>query len=887
LALEHLENLKPSATQSYDFVVLQATDNSIPFYESLGFVRVGGIMEKKHATSNKDEEGKENDEGVLSEIITSDMTMYITEKRGETPQEIAKKLKVDLWDMLFLNKGLFSVALTPTCKLLLGTTLRVPVPKREVPKRVSLRTASPSKAKPINSNPDEADNDESLITWYTAKENDTPTMIAKRFRLNCQQLIQANAARLPGLISKSRLKHGTRVQVSHFHIVTKIWTAYAHWSFPDDRMEAGEPSYLMCYKLERRREKGKVSVLSSLQVQVEEYTPTPLLLLPDTPSAVDPAVEGVVVEASPSTVSSTPGTSTPDSNTLPSQPTTPILLVRDTNRDSLVQLNVLCDGAMVKPSPIISKTTTDTAPTDFSAGKLQPPAPPEPESLKKPKRAPGPFVLFCQDMQDRKKTLLEGLSVAEASQLLADRWSKAPLNIRTSYEVLAQKGKQEYLAQKEIYSQKLREMEQEAQVRAPTSKCPHGEAPPNIAAPNEETAMKRKKDREVLYNKIVKVKPEALPFTATTLPNKEELKDLDGDDPTCSLSLQPVHYEYWFVLTYIPDLQWCHLVPLVKVGEFTVEDKKPRLVGRPKWKLVDERLCQEIDISSRYVIPVESRETKRSPNADKEEWDIIDKDEEDALSNGSSRASARSSTSAKNRRKRKNPDSPEEETKKGLNDELSSLTAPFASGTSTLLDIDTSMVDKTMAHQTPFNMTGDAAKATERIEVGLPPMELDLSQLQQATMISEGSCRSEDSASPPTPGSYPPCMCGSQAFCPMHQPPIPYHYAPYHHPSHYPPSHHYHYPPTHGYHPMQEHYMQSGYHQYGPPGDNWPGYGFPQGQYPSYHGMQPPPMCAPPDELSSYFTPAYPPMPPAIETPRHSRTSAVGLDLSVEREIAL
>lgn len=37
-----IEELSAQNSQ-YDFVALQATDNSIPFYESLGFIRVGAV----------------------------------------------------------------------------------------------------------------------------------------------------------------------------------------------------------------------------------------------------------------------------------------------------------------------------------------------------------------------------------------------------------------------------------------------------------------------------------------------------------------------------------------------------------------------------------------------------------------------------------------------------------------------------------------------------------------------------------------------------------------------------------------------------------------------------------------------------------------------------
>jgi hypothetical protein len=77
-----------------------------------------------------------------------------------------------------------------------------------------------------------------------------------------------------------------------------------------------------------------------------------------------------------------------------------------------------------------------------------------------------------------------------------------------------------------------------------------------------------------------------------------------------------------YVLTYIPDLKWCHLAPMVQDGTFG-EDRR-RALGKPKWRLVDESLCKEVDISSSFCIPIRSRPMRKTLDADKEEWDIID-----------------------------------------------------------------------------------------------------------------------------------------------------------------------------------------------------------------------------------------------------------------------
>lgn len=44
----------------------------------------------------------------------------------------------------------------------------------------------------------------------------------------------------------------------------------------------------------------------------------------------------------------------------------------------------------------------------------------------------------------------------------------------------------------------------------------------------------------------------------------------------------------------------------------------------PRWRLVDEELGKEVDISSSYCIPIKSRSIRKTLDADKEEWCIVD-----------------------------------------------------------------------------------------------------------------------------------------------------------------------------------------------------------------------------------------------------------------------
>lgn len=64
---------------------------------------------------------------------------------------------------------------------------------------------------------------------------------------------------------------------------------------------------------------------------------------------------------------------------------------------------------------------------------------------------------------------------------------------------------------------------------------------------------------------------------------------------------------------------------MAQEGIFGPERKRSH--GRPRYRLVDEKLALELDISSTYCIPVKARALKRSNDADKEEWDVIDNGE--------------------------------------------------------------------------------------------------------------------------------------------------------------------------------------------------------------------------------------------------------------------
>ena len=512
LVIEELERMKPTSTHNYDYVVLQATENSKPFYESMGFVRVGAVTKEEVKAQDRrssmtsqtsssssscieaevlppDSPEKADTIATKYEIISSPNFTYTTKKKGETPNDVAKKFGVDVWDIIFLNKDIYK-EICPTARLLEGTLLHVPkVDERK-------KRSSPT--------------EQTSPTYYFAKENETPRGIAKMFGVDCLKLVEANKGRLEGLLSNSRLMAGTRLKVSNFDNDDDEYNAYAHWGFPDDEFEDQEPSYMMALKLDRK--KGNQAVkrrpfLESLATTITPYTPTPLVL-----------------------------------------PTSP---VRSSNTPA-------------RPSVVTPK------PPDTDANAPKP-----------PKRPTSAYLLFCTHKRAILGGTLEGKSGAETSKVLGKLWNSLPPCKRNRYEVAAQHDRKRYQREKEQYDAefaKYQESRPEAQKKAPAPASRGGSASTS------------------LYNKVVRLRPEAI---------------TEGSD-----------YEYWYVLTFIPDLKWCHLAPMRKAGTFG--EDRPRAKGRTKWILVDEKLGKEVDISSSFCIPIKSRSMRRTADADKEEWDIID-----------------------------------------------------------------------------------------------------------------------------------------------------------------------------------------------------------------------------------------------------------------------
>ena len=240
---------------NYDYVVLQATDNSVPFYESMGFTRVGAITldESEASGENKEKEEKEKEVPIASslspspspspsntpppppppqplpplksEIVTSATIKYETTKFDERPLDMAKQFNCDVWDIIFLNRPLYP-GLIPSSRLQIGTELFVPDVKTQMKNCDAFTTTKQA--------------------FYTASDNETPKMIGEKLQIDWRELVRNNKARHPGLLFYSKLQEGTLLKLSGDEYIP-----YCHWSFPEDNLESASPSYMMARRLNR------------------------------------------------------------------------------------------------------------------------------------------------------------------------------------------------------------------------------------------------------------------------------------------------------------------------------------------------------------------------------------------------------------------------------------------------------------------------------------------------------------------------------------------------------------------------------------------------------------------------------------------------------------
>lgn len=535
LVIEKLECMPPSSKHNYDYLVLQATNNSIPFYESMGFIRVGCITENNKrgiGSENAVPESKEGtpsphrsrhhdaspaSPGQKSEIVSSPVIKVLTEENGETVVDYAKKYNCDAWDIIFLSEPLYP-GMTPKSPLIKGTQLYIP----DTSKSNGADIGSPG-----------GSGGSSSVQWYYCEDNETPKEISDKFGANAKDLLNANKGRIEGLQMYSKLIEGTKIQVSGFDRHHEDYVPYCHWTFPDSEFEDSEPSYMMARRL--RRKTGAAAKERPVENSFS------CKIIPYDPMSIPAVVNARTVEA-----------------------------------------------------PIKHETPERKQNSSLSVSKKRKRHPEQPLTPKKPR---GAFFTFLNEEKQRLQKKELKVSMPDLTKISSQRWKnmsdkeKEPFIERDKLERL------EFQKQMQVHKVKMEQFK---------TKYPdwfHADANDE---PLEPLNKKPKKlPYKNLFNKVVKLNSDG--------------QHEAGDE-----------FKYYYVLTYIPDLFWCHLAPMRQDGYFS--SQKSRSAGRPKWKLVHEGAGKELDISADVCEVVKARTMKGCADADREEWDILDDEIEVDLS---------------------------------------------------------------------------------------------------------------------------------------------------------------------------------------------------------------------------------------------------------------
>lgn len=191
--------MQANSEHNYDYVVLQATHNSISFYESMGFIRIGAVTENKRKNDgdndNNDDDDDENKENRTSttDIVTGPITKVKSDVAKESLRKFCNRYNVDVWDVIFLNKDIFP-GISQKSVIQPNTELFVPDLSK---------LDGGSNAEGLNGG-----SDGGVTKWYDAKDNETPREIAKKFNLCVKELLAANKGRIQGLQAHSKLVEG-------------------------------------------------------------------------------------------------------------------------------------------------------------------------------------------------------------------------------------------------------------------------------------------------------------------------------------------------------------------------------------------------------------------------------------------------------------------------------------------------------------------------------------------------------------------------------------------------------------------------------------------------------------------------------------------------------
>eukprot|EP00924_Labyrinthula_sp_SR-Ha-C_P007505 snap_masked-scaffold_24-processed-gene-5.14-mRNA-1 protein AED:0.11 eAED:0.13 QI:0/0/0/1/1/1/2/0/797 len=566
----------------YDYVVLQATENAVEFYEKMGFVRVGAVaryfhkgdgdgnLEVKFKERKSKIEWKRNvDERELEKIesfnegeVVEGSSSAVEEKIGWS--ELSKKLEVDEKDLLFFNRRSFSGKV-----LVKGNLIRIPLyPKKYVRKKnISENWKTFGETKDIV----KAENVKGKQTglWYCSKDGENLHMISRKLKVDCLEFKEENLSRFPELRTGVKLVPGTVLRVPNVFPgdperkkVLDQWgmfkrkeemlkgdkvlrltepMCFRHWSFSDDPVDFTHASYMMAIKLKKK------SLTQNIEVLNKTYE-----ILPWNYEYYDQAFDVVK-----------------------------LVVKRGFERILLENFEEKKDWGEIDAK-------------NLTQGKRK-------------RKVVDKFNPLFTTQPPKKK--VNGVHKIEPNKNITTRHVKIRFRSRGGKKI--ELNKVGILREKEI---KI------CLKGVPLKTCFFGLIPETISWPEKPNLEKRWKD---FFGKVVTVKPKVSDIQREKFFNSNKIHN-QFSHLIKENRQKETDYKYYYVITYIPDLQYLRLAPMEKDGYFS--NKHKYFSGQIKWKCVPETEGYEIDISANRCTVIQSLATLNSSDADSERWFIDNKE---------------------------------------------------------------------------------------------------------------------------------------------------------------------------------------------------------------------------------------------------------------------
>ena len=685
-------------SSKYQYVVLQATENAVEFYERFGFVRVGAVAryeklegsdseteDDDSSSSDESEEGsseedsedassssdddesdgsgdesssapklsarelrarkrldnqKEGDvegdgasggEGSATEKdgegeggkgegggkpsksshITSKFFWYET-KPDESPQMLGKKFGVSAFDIVFLNKTAIP-SLTTSARLYGGTKLRVPTPIDIGKRKEEVRQSLLQQKKAM----EPGDVSDPTATFYIALDDESPRQMALKLGVDAKDLIRINKKRIEGINMHARLVEGTKIRIPGRTTKTTggddadeedapALVAYRHWTFSNDSVDTTCVSYMMVRKLNRRKMSRSSFVgVPAVNPVVDQYERARRAIHPEVKqtrfkrSRKEEARKRKLKERMKAeTEKREEEERIKRFKALPRKPISVKLRMKGLKGKRLVgPLDATVPQSKRKLKVYLSNTGCIGGP--LSANLFKPLLKPMPSLPEKPKRNLSGYLIFSNSLREELSEKNPDLKITEISKLIGARWGGMSEEEKAVYKQKSEVGKAKYQILKDKYEKKMDNYNHHYNLRAP------------------ERAWRREKDSEDEDEDEDDVDLD------TAVAKKKKVSHVQLFNKVVRLLRNENGWQYYFVLTYIPDLQWCHLAPMMQCGTFSTE-KRGIAMGRPKYMLVPEGKASELDVSASRCVVVRTRVMKGCPNADKEEWDVLE-----------------------------------------------------------------------------------------------------------------------------------------------------------------------------------------------------------------------------------------------------------------------